>query len=367
VPPIVNPTIQNFGSPSYFSDGKVAQFYDYNFTLEHSFSKSTVARASFHANYGNQLQSSQNYNQLDPKYIGIYGNLLSSPLSTALTNPIVINSGYKLPYAGYPTNLTLAQSLLPFPQYSSGFTGNTNGGHSTWDALETSFQHNYSHGLYSLVSYTFSKLIQNNTSINVYAKNTEKAISTSDRPHILSIATIYDLPFGKGKFIGGNWNPVVSAALGNWRVSGVQHYQSGAPFGVSSGQNMFSAGVARPNYVSGQSLLNPNFNSKDPTSRYLNPAAFVQPLNGVFGDVPSVIPSLRQPLQLSEDVAVSKEFPVGGGDKRSFEFRASAFNVANRHLLGGLQMNITNASYGQFSNPQSNQPRNIEFSLRFKY
>jgi hypothetical protein len=366
-PPIVSPSIQNFGGPSYFSDGKVAQFYDYNFTLEHSITGSTLVRASFHANYGNKLQSSQNYNQLDPKYIGIYGSLLTSPLSSVLTNPTVIATGYKLPYAGYPMNFTLAQSLVPFPQYSLGFGGTTNGGHSTWNALETSFQHNYSHGLYSLVSYTFSKLIANNTSTNVYAKNTEKAISTSDRPHVLSIATIYDLPFGKGKHFGGNWNPAVNTVLGNWRVSGVQHYQSGTPFGVSAGQNLYGAGAARPSYVPGQALYNPAFNSKDPTSRYLNPAAFVQPANGVFGNVPSVIPSLRQPIQLGEDVAVSKDFNLGNSEKKGFEFRASAFNLANRHLLGGLTTGITSAAYGQFSNPQTNQPRNIEFSLRFKY
>ncbi|MDQ6707132.1 MAG: TonB-dependent receptor, partial [Acidobacteriota bacterium] len=365
-PPIVSPTIQNFGGPSYFSDGRVAQFYDYNFTIEHSFSTSTLARASFHANYGNQLQSGQDYNQLDPKYIGIYGSLLTTPLSSALTNPIVVNSGYKLPYAGYPTNFTLGQSLRPFPQFT-GLGGTTNGGHSTWNALETSFQHNYSQGLYLLVSYTFSKLISNNTSANVYAQNTEKDISTSDRPHVFSAATIYDLPFGKGKPIGSNWNPVAMAVLGNWRASGVQHYQSGTPFGVSSGQNLFGAGNARANYVSGQPFLNPNFNPKDPTSRYLNPAAFVQPANGVFGNVPAVIPNLRQPIQLSEDVAISKDFPFGKTEKKSFEFRASAFNVANRHLLGGLNTGITSGAYGQFSNPQANQPRNIEFSLRFKF
>ena len=365
-PPIVSPTIQNFGGPSYFSDGRVAQFYDYNFTLEHSFSASTLARASFHANYGNQLQSGQDYNQLDPKYIGIYGSLLTSPLSSALTNPIVVNSGYKLPYAGYPTNFSLGQSLRPFPQYT-GVGGTTNGGHSTWNALETSLQHNYSRGLYLLVSYTWSKLISNNTSPNLYARNTEKAISTSDRPHVFSAATIYDLPFGKGKAFGGNWHPAVTAVLGNWRASGVQHYQSGTPFGVGSGQNLFGAGNARANYVPGQPFLNADFNPKDPTSRYLNPLAFVQPANGVFGNVPAVIPNLRQPIQLSEDVAISKTFPIGRTDKKSFEFRASAFNVANRHLLGGINTGITSAAYGQFSNPQSNQPRNIEFSLRFKF
>ncbi|MDQ6678064.1 MAG: carboxypeptidase-like regulatory domain-containing protein [Acidobacteriota bacterium] len=366
-PPIVSPTIQNFGSPTYVSDGQVGQFYDYNFTIEHSISPKTLIRGSYHANLGNQLQSSQNYNQLDPKYIGIYGSLLSSPLSSVLSNPIVINSGYRLPYAGYPTTRTLAQSLAPFPQYSLGFGGTTNGGHSTWHAFESSFQHNYSRGLYLLVSYTFSKFISNNTSINVYASNTEKSISSSDRPHVFSAATIYDLPFGKGKSFGANLHPAINAVLGNWRASAVQHYQSGNPIQVTAGQNLYGAGNARPSYVPGQPLLNPNFNSKDPTSRYLNPAAFIQPANGVFGDVPAYIPNLRQPIQLSEDVALSKDFPIGDRENKNFEFRASAFNIANRHLLGGLTNGITSAAYGQFTNPQTNQPRNIEFSLRFRY
>jgi len=366
-PPVVSPTIQNFGSPNYISDGKVAQFYDYNFTLEHSISPRTLARASFHANYGNQLQSTQNYNQLDPKYIGIYGSLLNSPLSSVLTNPVVVNSGYRLPYAGYPTNYTLAQSLRPFPQYTGLTNETTNGGHSTWNALETGFQHNYSNGLYSLLSYTWSKLIQNNTSVNVYAKNTEKAISTSDRTHVFSAATIYDIPFGKGKWKGNNLHPVVNALLGNWRASGVEHYQSGAPIQVNSSQNLYGAGAARPTYVPGQPLLNPNFDSKNPTSPYINPLAFTQPLNGIFGDVPSVIPSLRQPFQLSEDIALSKDFLIGNSEERKFEFRASAFNVANRHLLGTVSNNINNGNFGQFSNPQTNQPRNIEFSLRFRF
>ena len=366
-PPIVDPTIQNFGSPSYISDGVVAQFYDYNFTIEHSFSSKTLARASYHANLGNQLQSSQNYNQLDPKYIGIYGSLLTSPLSSALSNPLLAANGYKLPYSGYPTNYSLAQSLAPFPQYSLGFGGTTDGGHSTWHAFESSFQHNYSNGLYTLLSYTFSKFIANNTSVNVYSKNTEKSISSSDRPHVFSAATIYDLPFGKGKAYGANMHPVLNAAFGNWRASAVQHYQSGNPIQVTAGQNLYGAGSARPSYVPGQPLLNPSWNPKDPNSRYLNPLAFIQPANGVFGDVPAYIPNLRQPIQLSEDVALSKDFPLGSKEEKRFEFRASAFNVANRHLLGGLTTSVTNAAYGQFTNPQTNQPRNVEFSLRFRY
>ena len=76
------------------------------------------------------------------------------------------------------------------------------------------------------------------------------------------------------------------------------------------------------------------------------------------------MPSLRNAWQLDEDVALSKDFRLG--EKRSMEFRGSAFNIANRHLLGGINSTVGNSAFGQFTNPQSNLPRNVEFSLRFR-
>src|SRR6202012_1660879 len=129
---------------------------------------------SFHTNYGNETQSTQQYNQLDPRYIPIYGNLLTQPLSSlvsstgVITNPTLIANGYHLPYAGYPLTQTLANSLEPYPQYNS-ISGTTNGGHSTYNAFETELQHRFSHGLFAQISYTFSKWLSDNTSPNVYA------------------------------------------------------------------------------------------------------------------------------------------------------------------------------------------------------
>ena len=176
-----------------------------NFTLERSFTQATIARASFHANYGNQIQSSQNFNQLDPKYIPIYGNLLTQPLSSLVspagvpTNAVLIANGYRLPYAAYPLTQTLGSSLDPYPQYSQGFSGTTNGGHSTYNALETQLQHNFAHGLFFQASYTFSKWLSDNTSPNVYVVNREKDLNSNDRTHVFALSYIYDIPLGRGK------------------------------------------------------------------------------------------------------------------------------------------------------------------------
>jgi hypothetical protein len=100
---------------------------------------------------GNKLISRlQSQNQLDPKYWATYGSLLGNTISSVINNPIVVAGGFKLPYASYPTNLQLQQALRPYPQFS-GIDSNASGqndGHSTYHALETSFEHRFSHGLY---------------------------------------------------------------------------------------------------------------------------------------------------------------------------------------------------------------------------
>jgi hypothetical protein len=219
-----------------------------------------------------------------------------------------------------------------------------------------------------MVSYTFSKTLVSQNGQNIYNQLTEKVISNVNRPHVFTLAYIYDLPFGKGKRYMSDSHPVINAVLGNWSLSAVHRYQSGAPIGVGGcSQTLAGAGSARCSYVPGVALMNDSWDPTDPNSPYLNRAAFFQPANFTYGDVPAVIPQLYQPNQLNEDVALSKNFPFGSSERKNVEFRASAFNVANRHLLGGLNTGINSAAFGTFSNPQSNLPRNLQFSLRLSF
>lgn len=370
-PPQKNPGIGVNGTVTYKTpeSGKPGYYTDYNLTVEHSLTPSTLLRASFHANYGIKIfQSGLDLNQLDPKYFAIYGSLLTSPVSAVINNPIVVAAGFKLPYPNFPQNLQLQQALRPFPQYSGFNAVATQSGHSTYNGLELSFQKRYSQGLWLMTAYTFSKTLVSQNGQNIYAALTEKVVSSANRPHVFTLGYVYELPLGKGKAFGANMHPVLNAIVGNWTVSAVHRYQSGTPISVGGcSQTMAGAGAARCNFVPGQPLYNPNFDPTNPNSPYLNRAAFVQPANFTYGNVPAVIPQLYQPMQLGEDVAASKNFYFGSGEKNSVEFRASAFNVANRHLLGGLNTAINNANFGTFSNPQSNLPRNLQFSLRVSF
>ncbi len=388
-PPTLNPSLQNFSEMNYYTpeSGRAPYYYDWNFTVEHSFSQNTLWRTSYHANLGVKLLNfKDNLNQLDPRFWAIYGDLLGRRLD----DPLVIATGFQPPFPGYPVNRQLQQALRPWPQYERLATeaGGTVSGHTTFHALETSFEHRFSNGLYFLASYTFSKLMGNVEGENGWAgasfagadsppigeqnqynRAADKAVSNLDVPHNLVVSYIYELPVGKGKKFLSNKHPVANAILGNWRFSGVSRYTSGYPLRVISGQNLFGAGAqGRASFVPGQPLKNPNFDSSEPNkpnNPYINPAAFRRPANREYGDTPPLIAQLRGTRTLNEDVAVLKNFYWS--EKRYFEFRASAFNVANRHRLGGIDQNLDSSTFGQINDPQVNRPREIQFGLKFYF
>ena len=378
-PPKIDPTIQLYGGPFYMfpKTGRAPYFMDYNLTIEHSFTANTVFRASFHENMGVKLLSrKQSLNQLDPKYWAIYGTLLGRRLD----DPLVIATGFTLPYPGYPTNRQLQQALRPFPQYNdiNINAGGMNDGHMTYNALETSFEHRFSRGIFLMASYTFAKLISNtdgedanrgdDKGQNQYNRALDKAVGIQDTPHNVAAMYVYELPFGRGKRWLTQSHPIVNGLLGNWRVSGVHRYVSGRALSITSGQNFFGAGgQARPSFVPGQPLKNPQFDPDNPGKYpYINPAAFRRPANMEYGNTPRRISQLREPSLLSEDFSLLKNIGLGS-EKRLLEFRVAAFNVFNRHRLGGITTNFDSATFGMITNPQTIGAREIQFGLRLSF
>jgi hypothetical protein len=397
-PPIATPQILTanlFQQTAFYynpSAGRAPYFGDWNFTVERTLTANSVVRASYHGVVGVKMLSRQQaQNQLDPKYWAIYGSLLGSPISSVMNNPVVVNAGFRLPYPGYPTNLQLQQALRPYPQFSNvdSNAGGQNDGHSTFHALETSFEHRFSHGLYLLASYTFAKLISttngedaNRTSLgavqNQYDRRNDKAVASQDTPHNLRISYIYELPIGRGKPFLANMPSVVNAVLGNWKISALHTYVSGTPLWISCNQNLFGAGQNQrcsfaPGVSTGQiPLINPNWTwSHDNIGTaalgrmpYLNPEAFVQPANMTYGDTPRQMSYLRTPWTVNEDFAILKDFKVS--EEINLEIRASASNAFNRVVFGSPNTTRNSPDFGRITG-QGNGPRNIQLGARFSF
>ena len=104
-----------------------------------------------------------NFNALTPERIASAGlninsaadrSLLTSPLNSALAASRGFN---KPPYAGFPMTLTVAQSLLPYPQFGTIPVHYAPLGNTWYDGLQTKLTKRYSHGLVLTGAFTWSK------------------------------------------------------------------------------------------------------------------------------------------------------------------------------------------------------------------
>ena len=154
-------------------------------------------------------------NALDPSLLSLGTRLYDEfqPGQTSL-------HGVPIPYAGWREQMTgcapsLAQALLPFPQYCSQLQGiNELAGKSLYNSLQAKAEKRFSGGTYLLVSYTLAQLktsgsdtVQSGASawggvngvISPYEKDRNYSLASDDVTHVFSAAMVYELPLGKNK------------------------------------------------------------------------------------------------------------------------------------------------------------------------
>src|SRR5262249_7285574 len=95
-------------------------------------------------------------------------------------------------------------------------------------------------GLHAGLASTYSHAMDDSSNLtdvlpNTYDDSAYWGISDNDRPHVLIVNYMYELPFGRGT----GW---LARVLGNWDVSGVYQYQSGSPFSVRSSDDFAGVG-----------------------------------------------------------------------------------------------------------------------------
>ena len=298
------------------------------------------------------------------------GNLLLADINS----PEAHAAGIAVPYPGFSGSV--AQALLPYPQYLGVPVLTAPDGNSSYHALQINAQKRLGKGLTFLAAYTASKNLTNafqaingsgNTVIqHPSMKNTGKAIDDFDRPQTLALSWTYDLPFGRGKHFATNASGVRNAILGGWKISGIHNYFAGRPIRVTTRATIPFATVW-PLRVPGQAFGATSCGDYDPgnpaLNRYLNINAFATPDPFTFGNI-SQLPNQRLCGYKEEDFGIDKVFPVH--EQMNIRFGSLFQNAFNRVNWRTLNTDINNpASFGVYSD--SYPGRAIQFYLRFEF
>ena len=378
--PNKDPALDNGGSINYNARDSARQPYTQNYTfgIQYLLNANTSITANYVGNHSYRLNAGNfaNLNQLNPKYLSLGDTLLDD---------ISAHPEIKLPYAGFEG--TVAQALLPYPQYAGG--GVTyqfpHFGKANYNALQVVGTRRLSKGLGFLASYAFQKTLTNTdgasiyyggSSQDVYNRRLEKSVASFDHTQQFRVTWILELPFGKGRAYM-NKGGITNQVFGGWTVTANQQYQSGNPLSIGTSIDtsgyLFNTAI-RADIVPGQPLTVPQSGRIDLVTgtgiQVLNPKAFVDPPTtpgGVvshLGNSPRYFGSLRGSYIPSEDFGIFKRFPFG--ETRNLEFRADLFNAFNRTGLGDPVTTVGDPQFGQIISVQQG-PRQIQLALRFTF
>lgn len=240
----------------------------------------------------------------------------------------------------------------PYPLFDS-LTGSTNNAISNYNSLQVSFTKRITHGVSIGSNYVWSHMLDDQDSAgwgshmgpqnfqNAYDPAANYSNSNFDVRNAFKAYVVYVLPFGRGQqFL--NHNGLLNEIVGGWQISGTVVELSGQPFTVFGTQNTYEqAGSPFPNRNPGVSTKPSHRSARCEASppagvtgrcvnEWYNPAAFVMPENGTFGNVRRN--SLYGPGINTVNLSGAKVFSLP--ESLKLQLRVDATNAFNHPSFG---------------------------------
>ncbi|MBI4876373.1 MAG: TonB-dependent receptor [Acidobacteria bacterium] len=253
---------------------------------------------------------------------------------------------------GRGATVTQNRLWVRFPQYTSLTMQGANTGRALYHSLQMKADKRLSHGLNLLVSYTFSRLMDNNTTSVVNVRR-YRTVSPLDQKHVMRIAFTYELPF---RFQGGGAKLVLRPVLGGWAVSGFATLAGGTPLSVSQA-NGRPLRLRTPRI---EGAINSRLGDKrDSSGRVLNPYFDInafQPLPDQYTITPEppVLDELRAPGTRSMNLSFFKSFPLRERFKLEVRMEATGATNTPNFDAPGTNMNQS-ATFGVISSAGGNR------------
>jgi hypothetical protein len=224
--------------------------------------------------------------------------------------------------------------------------------------------------------------------LNPWQPELQYSYSDFDVRHQVNLNMVADLPFGRGRAVGGDVPAWVNQVIGGWQVSGLFRWTSGFPFNIINSRccwptnwnlqgnaELVTAGVfpetvspAERNVVGKDA----NGNGGRP-SPFEDPAAVLKMIRFANPGEVGFRNMLRGDGYIGGDIGVGKSFGLPGGDHR-LRLRWEVFNLTNTARFNTANVTMTpdqSTTFGRYDGTlatcDGRAGRCMQGSLRYEF
>jgi hypothetical protein len=249
---------------------------------------------------------------------------------------------------------------------------NDTSGNSIYHGFHAQVERHLSNGIQFNGAYTWSHAIDNTQAgfdsdfrfggnvVDPFQWQTkERSSSSLDVRHRFVFSALLELPFGRGRTFGHDWNTATNVLLGGWQVSPIVTVASGYPIDIQC--NYCSSPSTRPDLVGPLHQLN-NPTEWFDTSSFQKVATFngtavapgTSPRNPFTGPVTKVVN-----MTFSKTFAFTERFRL--------TFNGDFFNLFNTPQFDQPVGNLNDGNFGKITKLAFESQREIQLSLRVTF
>ena len=321
----------------------------WSMNVEHQFGARTIVQVGYIGNRGNHLNinnsimtTDNNWNSLPVQYLStspFRDTTVINRMAANVPNPFYGIPQFGTTSLGVSANTTVSQLLSAFPEFT-GVTSTDGAGFSWYHGLGVHAERRFGNNFSAQANYTWSKMMEADSRMNGIQSPLAHSISAYDRPHVLNVNGVFELPFGKGKSLLNGVPGWANHVVGNWSLNILYVAQSGAP--MNFGNVAF--------YGNLQDIVLPR--SQRTVYRFFNTGAgfntnSTTQLATNYRTFPQYLTGARNPGWNDWSLDLLKRFQIR--ERLHFEVRGQFTNAFNHPNFGGPNLSPTSTTFGQIS------------------